>query len=353
MPPTCVNPDQISEVVYFYDDEMTERQIENRIRPLREAIADIQKALPAELPSPQPAPPNLTWLQRNPWAGAVIGAFITAFLGAGLFGFFLPKLIDHAIGDLNSKIDGRIEQKLKDHHFDDLRDSMHQMEGQVKALDDNVKLLLGKSIKQAASLSRPDLKRQLPQLDGILNAARLEKIPVDGSVVRDLSDKLAPLAKQNDQQAWDATLALASYHSVFNMNPFPGSFVKITPGSDVVSKYLIPPPPQERGAIVSTAKVPTVSKDVDARIEPINQNINPQNTVGNAFVQVTGGGIVLDGLRIRNVVFIGVHVVYDGAPLIMENVVFINCTFSIANTTAGQDLIAKSFASSNVTFTAG
>ena len=356
MLPTCVNPREPAEVVYFQEKQMTESQIETRLKPIRDAVAllrkdvkSIKSAVPSTAVTDQS---KLNWLQKNPWAGAIMGALITTVVGTIGFGFVIPRVIDHAMGDLDSNIDKRTEQKLNDHHIADTQSSVERMEGELKTVTDNVNLLLGKSIKQAASLSRPDLKQQLPQINGILNAAMAHKIPVDGGVVNDLRTKLGSLAKQSDQQAWQATLTLASYRTVFNENPFASFSVKpILSGKGKASFDPGEPPPNDRPPIFA-ASINPASKETGAQYETLGQDLNPGTTAVNAFVTLTDGGVVLDNKHIRNAVFTGVHVVYNGGPLILENVVFINCIFTIVNNGNGEQLIAKSFESPKVTLTA-
>jgi hypothetical protein len=349
----CVNPEEANEVVYFCGSKMTERQIENRIAPLREGMRSLQEdldavkrtvsglATPGSLAAPKP-----NWLQRNPWAATVIGALI----GAGLFGFSLPRIIDHITGDLDSRIDRRSDQKFTDHHFDALRDSVQHMEGEVKTLDDDVKLLLAKSIKQAADLSTPELKRQLPQINNVLEAAARSQAPGQLKVLDDLRIKLTPLVRAHDEEAWTTTLSLASYRSLFNPNPYQGVDVRpIVAIRPRISRYLTLPATGEQMAEMSAPQT-AVNKDIGARFEPIGQDLNPTASQTNPFIILQGGSAVLDGFEIRNVVFIGVHIVYDGGPLTLEHSVFINCRFSITNTERGRNLVETSLTSPTITF---
>jgi len=170
--------------------------------------------------------------------------------------------------------------------------------------------LLGKSIKQAASLSSPDFKRQLPQINGILNAAKKDTIPADPMVIKDLHDKLLPLVKQNDPEAWLATLSLASYRTAFNSDPTLSFMVKPLTGLPKTETidYDIPVPHGEVKPDVSAALL-LVAKGTGAAFERIDTDMNTDKSGTNAYITLRGGGVVLDGRRIRNAVLIGVHVV--------------------------------------------
>jgi hypothetical protein len=47
------------------------------------------------------------------------------------------------------------------------------------------------------------------------------------------------------------------------------------------------------------------------------------------MVILKGGTMFLDGLDIKNAVFMNVEVHYDGGPVVIENAVFVNCTFKM------------------------
>ena len=42
-----------------------------------------------------------------------------------------------------------------------------------------------------------------------------------------------------------------------------------------------------------------------------------------------GSTVVLDELHARNVVFKHIRIIYGGGPTVLENVVFVNCTFDL------------------------
>lgn len=65
--------------------------------------------------------------------------------------------------------------------------------------------------------------------------------------------------------------------------------------------------------------------------EPLDTNIAPSRE-GRPFVRVTttGGAVItLDGMRLKNVVFDGATIEYQGGPLAMENTYFVNCRFEV------------------------
>lgn len=103
-------------------------------------------------------------------------------------------------------------------------------------------------MEHAVALPEPEFKQQLPELNRTIVAATLGATPSEPSVIRGLQAKLADLIKKSDANAWQATVSLASYHSVFNENPFLGfsvtPYTQPLPGVRV-SRYNHGDPPQE------------------------------------------------------------------------------------------------------------
>ena len=134
----CECGDGEYEIVYFPDGrEMTDNQLESRFSQVKEQIRQLTKEV-AEQTQPEPQ----KWLQKRP----ILNMFLAALIGTVLCGSFLPFMVQHAIGDLNNKIDDRLESKLKSSHFDELRASVDKMSGQVERIAKDVDTLLSKSI---------------------------------------------------------------------------------------------------------------------------------------------------------------------------------------------------------------
>jgi len=73
-----------------------------------------------------------------------------------------------------------------------------------------------------------------------------------------------------------------------------------------------------------------------ALFRPIGEDLNSKQTVGDAFLTVQGGEVPRDGLELRHVAFVNVHIIYKGGPLRIENTYFVNCTFDVAYKPAGE-----------------
>ena len=62
-------------------------------------------------------------------------------------------------------------------------------------------------------------------------------------------------------------------------------------------------------------------------MEPVGEVLVQEAQSGPAYLLGTGGAIRLDGMRFRKIVLQSVDIYYDGGPLALEDVVFINCRF--------------------------
>jgi hypothetical protein len=73
----------------------------------------------------------------------------------------------------------------------------------------------------------------------------------------------------------------------------------------------------------------TAPKELAAQVMKIGEDKDAGKALGVAYLFGYGGGVVLDGMQLRNVVFRDVRIVYGGGPLKMTNVFFLNCTFEM------------------------
>jgi hypothetical protein len=86
----------------------------------------------------------------------------------------------------------------------------------------------------------------------------------------------------------------------------------------------------------------------------IYEQIGSEHTVplSPARLIVTGPGTAhLDRHRIRNVVFRGIRIVYDGGPLILDNVYFIDCTFDAPPSQQGRAFAVTVITSAPISLT--
>jgi len=147
---------------------------------------------------------------------------------------------------------------------------------------------------------------------------------------------------------WNAALDVVNYRSFLIVYSRRVSTVNIP--VDTATTY-------DLGPLVPGRPTPTLShipygvalKDA-ARFETIGQDLNQQLQFGSAQLILTGGAVSLDGKFVRHVIPDRVEVHYTGRALVLEDVVFSNCTFVFENTEPGRRLGRLILASSPIEF---
>lgn len=245
----------------------------------------------------------------------VLGVCITAFVALiaiavtlGIFGF-----------------SGRTEETL----------FRGKTEEKLKSIESNLAgintTLLALRAAQAANL--PTDKKNIGEAKAILASAKQSAITLPADVVEQAGKNFVEAASK-EPAAWDAALRFAEYRSYLNLAlnilPSPGARTTTTIyTSKGVDGFSAPH--------FSIAGL--IPKDKAARFNPVGSNLNSDTAYGNQWVILTGGGLLLDGYEVKNVVFTSVHIVYRGGPLRMENVYFVGCTFDFSLNAHGQDIV--------------
>lgn len=177
--------------------------------------------------------------------------------------------------------------------------------------------------------SQPDRPQNQAEAREVLSEAKQKSIPIPKKVVEQ-TGKTFIEASRRDPKAWDVALEFFNYRS----NPMFHFHRKITsiplPTQKVVVSYdLGPLVPGKPGPRLERLTEAFVAYNETARYESIGQNLNTEG--GPPALVVRGGAVNLDGKDIRHVIFENVEIHYTGKPLILENVVFFNCTFVLDN----------------------
>ncbi|MFZ0912877.1 MAG: hypothetical protein WBQ76_17135 [Candidatus Korobacteraceae bacterium] len=223
----------------------------------------------------------------------------------------------------------------------------------LKELQDGVKdirnQLTGMSLKKISE--NPVTPKTITEARNILAEAVSSKIQIDQHVIRDAGVKFVEAA-QKDPAAWDTATAFLNYKSFLDASsdqfpanlaakPLTTHYKGITPLGDKVPT----------GSVPNGTAVPI---EQAARFSPIGEDQNRGLLEGNPYFILDGGGVVIDGMDMKNVIFRGVHIVYHGGPLKMSNVYFANCVFDVVREPTGESF-ATTFLKSGAatTFTAG
>jgi len=202
--------------------------------------------------------------------------------------------------------------------------------------------------EQLDSEQKKATKLQLNKLEAEVAIALRSKKDIDPTIVSQIGEDLLTFAKSGtpelSQAAWRATTVLSDYRSFLNSRH----------GPDITNATSTKP----KGAVFETSffarKLPDAKNGTLGVLyfpdEPLvagSQSamfieIGKENEVVRAPRKwvVVGDGfeIVLDRYHVRNTIVRDAHIIYNGGPLILENVYFVNCTFNFKNTSNSQQL---------------
>jgi hypothetical protein len=164
--------------------------------------------------------------------------------------------------------------------------------------------------------------------------------------------KNAIVASSNSSQqaslAWQLTLDLISFRSILNVSFKPKTPVLSMPLHTWL--YFMQAPPGKHIPTMAFSSQSGLPSNEAARCDRIGVDQNSDIGVGPVFLFLLGGSQVLDDFHIRNAVFEGVEVHYSGGQTMLENDIFINCTFVMDNTSPARKLGQELIASTNINF---
>jgi hypothetical protein len=174
----------------------------------------------------------------------------------------------------------------------------------------------------------------------ILNGARDHDIIVSPSVLQRTGLRIL---QDSDKQpaAWSAAKATLDYRSFLNERLRQAPTIANAKEPDLAWPYFFAlktkPTPGQSNALVARVKTDgTASKENSARLESLS---SPQVWASGAKHIVIEGKtdtIVLDGEYWKDVIVKDAKVEYDGGPIKLENVYFVNCEFIVPQTPGGR-----------------
>ena len=134
-------------------------------------------------------------------------------------------------------------------------------------------------------------------------------------------------AGENNPDAWDAALACANYKSF--LNGYLVVSITTMKGEEPVTTHY---------HFKSSSQFGSPQQTVAGRVPPTQAakflimgeaDSNASLAAGPDWIIFDGGGISLDNMEAKRVIFRNVYIFYTGAPLKMQDVYFIGCTFVI------------------------
>jgi hypothetical protein len=277
-------------------------------------------------------------------AGILLLAVIT--LPFIIVGFLEPHLHNDLKSDVKNEVTDQLKEPLQDLHK--MATDIAEIKGKLEVLDPLIQKLTAQRIDEAAKLNSKELTARLPELKHLAMIAKKENVTIKPETVENVGRKLVETGR-ND--AWDAALDFLSYKSFLNAS-LSLSVTGVQGQEMLYTEYTSLTPTGAAPPKFSVAGI--VPKEQAAEFTLIGKpDLNESRPKGNSLILLDGGALTLDGTRLKNVVFRNVYIVYDGGPLIMNDVYFINCTFQMKRNTNEQKLLLTALSPSPaVTFDA-
>jgi len=168
-----------------------------------------------------------------------------------------------------------------------------------------------------------------------LNAAKAASLRIDSRIIRDVGNGFIEAAAKNPD-AWDAALAFVNYRSFLNAESFN---LPTRPDAIQETKYELPPGkfvvgPFRTAQVVVPSEAPEIPQFRTLDAPDLNRGVS----VGPSFLFIEGGTLVIDDLYLKRIIFRDLHVIFRGGRVVLQNVLFINCIFDIAQAPQGQTL---------------
>jgi hypothetical protein len=293
------------------------------------------------------------WAKQVSWTVGIVAAmFGVAFM------VFLPAKIDSQMQPLALKVAG-IETGIGE-----LKSRADKNEGTVDGLLKDLVSGVLEQLKHLGQAHVGEAKKTLGLANTATAAALQAGVKIDSSLVFE-AGRDALLSTNNDDLAalaWAASQQLTNYASFLraNMMPVLGSSQRPKTG-----RFALAAPIDNRGRPIKNPDITTfgfATADKAALFEHIGPipavglppELNPivhpeQGNAEYAVVDFLGQTVILDGMRLRNIILKNSHLTYTGKLIDLNNVYFVGCTFTFPNDLRGQQF-AKALFETSTTF---
>ena len=206
---------------------------------------------------------------------------------------------------------------------------LYLVNGRLSGIERDVSRLL-------SSVSEMELKKASENPSDPQNIQQVKKVLADALTTQTIITSKTVVsegkrfidAAQGHPDAWGAALAFLNYKSFLNPASLPPAAKVALKEKWSTTKYYRWVPPNADATPTKLTIYGTVPREQAAVMAPIG---TPPDTSsdGDKFVVLTGGAMTLDNTEFRHVIFSNVHVAWQGGPVIMRDVYFVNCTFDL------------------------
>jgi len=203
-----------------------------------------------------------------------------------------------------------------------------QEEKMEKWFSDLMRALLTESKRLANSGDTLGAKRSFKLATTLMEGAKANNLRVGQTYFEQVSDSLNSLAAESSlsPDIHAIRLKLAEYKSALEKAPEPAGM--IMEGFDIKGRHIRIAGVQVR--VKSAEEVPV------RLLPPLQRKLSDEISIQQSIIY--GGTQPLDGIHWVNVVFVGTRIRYEGGEADLRKVRFVNCTFDLPPSAAGNQL---------------
>jgi len=261
--------------------------------------------------------------QIRKWAEVVV--LVGAALGVL---FAIAKYVVHSeVSDMRSDLST-------------IKTNVESLETSVGTTNKRIDDLLSKALDRAfppATAGKEKIRGSLNEMMGIIQLAQSQNVKLDPELLTRYGRQVAELTMESNgtDKAWKTLNSLVDYRTTFNGDrlPLPRHDFIPQPDSPTALFHI-----REKGGPLFWSWPPGLVPSDQAFIFQRLNDTRRLSGYGHPLVLVSGirVEINIDEFHLRNVIFENVKIEYDGGPLVMENVYFVNCTFELKPTKPSQ-----------------
>jgi len=306
-------------------DDMTQREVNDRLERLTGRVTALEK----KRDTPSKARSN--W---NRGFMVAVGAFLANAIALPimLLSWIDPHLQNDLKKDVTIEAAAQLKEPLK--QLSGMSSDIAEIKGKLEVLDPLIREMALKRISEAGKLESKNLIAQSARLQDLARTVRTDKIEVKPETIETVGKKLV---ETHDPNAWGAAIDFLNYKSFLNVS-LSVQVNSVIQNGTLNTNYNIKSPTGMAPPQISV--VGAVPRQQAAQLLIIGQpDPNASAPLGNDWIIGNGGSVTLDGMEFRKVVFVNTNLFYAGGPLKMQDVYFLNCTFSISRQSNGERLV--------------
>jgi len=268
----------------------------------------------------------MTWKIFDNWIGRIL-----AVLGVlGIIYGVVRYVVKAEISELNAKMEAANTNIVQ------LKDSIIRIDGDVKKANERIDKALTDALDKlvAGKKATTNGSELLQKGQTILSLAKSIDAKLEPDSLTRYGKLVSALTKSPSfsPAAWRNLAQAVDYRTFLNADyaPRPSDFTPAT-GNEGYKFNLNLFPDRPRNANIPAVIVGTagghIPQEQSARLETLT-DANPHGS-GFGLIVVEGGNeaIDLDGMYMKNVIVRNARIIYNGAPIRLEDVYFVNCTF--------------------------